>query len=1391
MNFLTPITDTIRRAALSATLIIALAFTARSQHGWEHIGPDDGLAQSYVSTVMQDSRGFLWFGTMHGLSRYDGYTFRNYYNEPSDSLTISPGLINALHECPSGVIWVGFMDGQIDLFDRRTEQFFHLPRTPKSAEERGTLLDIVEDPGGGHWCSTTGGVLHVEPASADGQGGNNSFVPSAVGLLSFSSVAKRNYTTLTKDGSGGVWMLSGKSLRRLDRPDPLVDLTPGGFKGSLRIDGLAEGADGTFRFLAFDETGIWRCRIDAKSSTMTRDLVDASMRYGDPPSFCFPDTTGMVWYIRWGDLMGVDPEGKRPSRHISAPYVSFRSLWIDDGGNFWCGTTGWGVYKYIPSEERFGLRTDSTFYDLAQRAVRERGFPPRREIADPVVSDLYSFSVSRDREGRYWYLGWYFPHTYNTDLYVHDPRTGKTDTYRRLSYDVPWTTGTIPPSQQLTHLEDESGRQWFIGPTAIFTVDPRTRRVDRYTAGENALRPFAPADFSESDHQYQTALKDPDGSFWFSDYPDGLCRLDPITRSVTRLRHSAADSVSISSDRVLSLLNDPVEPGRFLWVGTEGGGLNRMEKATGNATRITTRDGLPSNVIYSIHPDPDGNLWMSTNQGICRYGPASGEFRYYDMEDGLQGMEFNRYSSFQSASGRIYMGGTSGFNVFMPAEIVQNPHRPKVVFTDLRINGSSVSWTDPESPLHGEISEAKHIRLPYEKNTLTLEFAALDFTNTGRNQYSYLLEGYADEWTKPSTQRTATFTNLPPGEYTLRVRGSNNDGIWDPEGSTILIAVLPPWYRTWWSYTLYAVIAVGALVVFRKYDLKRIRLKDQLDLEVSRAEQLKEVDKLKMQFFQNISHEFRTPLTLILGPIEKLLPAFPAGDPRSRDLRFMRRNARRLLRLINQLLDISKIEAGGVRLRARKQDIVGFLRGLTMSFQSLAERKDIFLDIETGLTRLELWFDEDKLEKVIINLLSNAFKFTPDHGEVVVTVSLVSVPPVPVRAGGVAEWVAIAVRDTGIGILPEKIPHVFDRFYQVDSASTRMHEGTGIGLALVKDLVNLHHGAVTVASEPAKGSVFTVYLPVGDAHLGPDEILTQGADGTEGASSWADERREDTAAEIAVAESDDGEEGTPARSPDRQGEGTERPVLLVVEDNRDVRAYVRSHLEPVYTVIEATDGEAGVRTAREAVPDLVISDVMMPKMDGYEVCRRIKADEMTSHIPVILLTAKAAREDRIGGLETGADDYLIKPFDSSELLVRVRNLIENRRRLREKFGRELVSLRPGEIAVAPAEKEFLRKVLEAVEARIGDEGFGVGELAVTVGVSPRQLHRKLKGLADTTPVDFIRTCRLHRAMELLRKDSTTISEIAYSVGFGSPAYFTKCFQEQFGQTPTDVRKTAS
>jgi signal transduction histidine kinase/CheY-like chemotaxis protein len=590
------------------------------------------------------------------------------------------------------------------------------------------------------------------------------------------------------------------------------------------------------------------------------------------------------------------------------------------------------------------------------------------------------------------------------------------------------------------------------------------------------------------------------------------------------------------------------------------------------------------------------------------------------------------------------------------------------------------------------ISAQKAITVSYKDNILSFEFAALSYRNTFKNKYAYKLEGYSDQWIQLGTERRVSFTNLDPGEYTLRVKGSNNDGVWNEEGASLKITVTPPWWKTKWAYAFYVLLFVGLLYGWRRYDLHRIQLKNQLKLEQVEAEKMKELDHLKSRFFANISHEFRTPLTLILGPVEQMRRReFKGNVQEAYDM--ILRNGRRLLRLINQLLDLARLEAGRMSLQARPENIVSFLKGLTLSFASAAERKRIALRFAAQEESIIVYCDRDKLEKIVSNLLSNALKFTPEGGGVTVAVGRGSSSERQALSAtsATANFVEISVTDTGPGIPDDQIDKIFDRFYQVDASQTRAHEGTGIGLALTKELVELQHGEIVVRSEGGRGATFVVRLPLGREHLKAEELVETGS--SEQLSVVSDQ----TSGKLQMASGMDSDFPSIQQSTTpsiQEPPSNDETIVLIVEDNRDVCAYIRQYLEPAFKIVEAHDGVEGVNLALQIIPDLIISDVMMPKRDGNALCRRLKTDEKTSHIPIILLTAKADRKSKVYGLETGADDYLIKPFDSKELLARVHNLIKLRRQLRERFSREVV-LKPSEIAITPMDEVFLKKVQAA------------------------------------------------------------------------------------------------
>ncbi|MBN1996573.1 response regulator [candidate division KSB1 bacterium] len=668
-----------------------------------------------------------------------------------------------------------------------------------------------------------------------------------------------------------------------------------------------------------------------------------------------------------------------------------------------------------------------------------------------------------------------------------------------------------------------------------------------------------------------------------------------------------------------------------LWISTFGDGLFRVTPQ-GEDIHYTTRNGLPSNFVHGILQDNQGFLWISTFTGLVRMDPISGALEKFRVADDWISNEFTADVFFKGQSGRLYFGNLRGFVVLWPLGMQKNPNIPPVILTGMKIFNQPETFDKP-------FSQLDKIQLSYRQNMFSFDFTALNYTNSHKNLYAYKLEGFHNDWIYCHNERTALFMNLDPGSYTFRVKGANNDGIWNDEGTSVRIFVTPPWWQTGWAYVLYAILMGSVVIGLWRLQVKRIHIRNELNMREFETQKLHEIDRIKSRFLANISHEFRTPLTLILGPLSKMLEQ-TRGKEKKEELKLMQRNALRLQRLINQLLDLSKIEAGKMKLQTRPENIVVLLNRLIQSFESQAK---------------------------------------------------------------------------------------------------------------------------------IKGTTFYVYLPLGKKHLRPDEILNDAPP----------EKIEPTLSPVEVS----GEIETEAisKAPSRK---TGIPLVLIVEDNRDMRNYMRDCLAGEYQIFEAGDGQEGLIRSLEKIPDLIISDVMMPKMDGFELCEKLKSDERTCHIPLILLTARAEAQSKIKGLELGADDYLIKPFERQELHLRVKNLIESHRLLRERFSR-IVMLQPEDIAVTPVDLLFMQRLLKMIEEHMGDENFDVTWLAFNAGLSRMQLHRKLHALTGQTTTEFIRRIRLQNAASLLRQRSGGVAEIAYSVGFKSLSYFTSSFRKQFGMLPSE------
>ena len=843
--------------------------------------------------------------------------------------------------------------------------------------------------------------------------------------------------------------------------------------------------------------------------------------------------------------------------------------------------------------------------------------------------------------------------------------------------------------------------------------------------------------------------------------------------------------------KYLPLLVDPGDP-LILWVGTKGSGLHRLDTRTKTFTYLNTQNGLPNDVIYGMLNDDEGNLWMSSNKGIIQYDPSNGKIRNFTKADGMQSDEFNTWAYFKSPTGEMLFGGINGLNVFHPNDLKENPVVPKVWITGLIVNNEKINVKDSTGVLQLAIEYTSEITLPFSKNSIALEFAALEFSTPLKNRFRYFLEGAEEPWVHEDIDNKAQYLNLSPGSYTFKVKAANGDGVWNEQPTELKITILSPWYRSGWAYFVYALLMGIGIWQFQKFRENRLRLKLQVAQEQKEAARLKELDEFKSRLYTNITHEFRTPLTIISGMTEQIRKAPSQWLEKGTDM--IKQNTQSLLNLVNQILELRKLDAKELRVNMVHGDIVQYLRYLTETYQSYAKGKNLELHFLSAQPSIMMDYDSDKILRIISNLLSNAIKYTPAGGNIYFHIDK--------KTENENLMLQLRVEDTGIGIPESELPFVFDRFYQVTDSMIRKGElarpngggpdrlrgsgGTGIGLALTQELVKLLKGKISVTSHvgvglPGEktGTTFLVQLPitkeseiqVGDTQTPPfpkEEHLP------------TDHTRPLTLTNDSAFTSSEIESETIKNS--------SLPTLLIIEDNPDVTQYLIACLQESYQLLTTQNGQEGIDRAIEQVPDLIISDVMMPVKNGYEVCATLKEDERTSHIPIILLTAKADLDSKISGLKKGADAYLTKPFESKELLAQLENLWLLRKKLQERYS-QLPSTTFDSAGIGtPLEDQFIQKIKNIIHENIDDESFGIQHLCRALAMSRTQVHNKIKALTGKSTSLLIRSIRLQKAKELLETTDLTVSQIAYEVGFKYPAHFSNYFLEEFGEPPSRTRK---
>ncbi|HMB77945.1 MAG TPA: two-component regulator propeller domain-containing protein [Kiloniellaceae bacterium] len=1358
-------------------------FDHRTEGFTRYVLDDGGEPESRsIRFITADREGRLWLipgGNGGGLYRLDPTTGRitQYRHDPDAPRSLSHNTVRDFYQGRDGTLWVG-TSGGLNRFDPETEtftRFLYDPLDPASPSWPPSVRTLLEDRQGVLWIGTRqGGLNRFDPET-------ETFTPYVHALDDSTSLSHDTVHFIHEDSTGTLWIGTGQGLNRFDAAS-------GTFTRFLPVPGAAlDSRRNSILTLFEDQEGLFWL------STPTPVVQQGQPKVViDNPTqlYSFDPGTG-AFVFHEPDL--EDPNSFDPASGI-------QSFYQDRAGTLWIGTFKGGINKLDRYTTKF------SHYSFGSERVR---------------------AIQEDREGRLWIgTGALIAIPQGGALHRLDPETGEVTSYR----NVPGDSTSLSWNYVGDLFEDRRGRLWVASVFGLELFDPATGTFrQRYV-------PYRSRVSSVSD-----IVEGREGTLWISSFFVGLLRFDAATGTFKYYRHDPDDPQSIPSDFLVCLRFDR---DGILWIGTEGGGLMttergglmtedfaqraigggelirfdpatervtsyadlvpglvaityihedtrgrlwlatrtkgllRFDRDTGEVKRFTTREGLAHNSVTGILEDRDGQLWLSTVAGLSRFDPEEGTFRNYDASDGLQGQYFIDRSAFAGKDGDLYFGGRHGLNIVDPDRVRDNPHPPQVVLTGLRVFGRDLVPRE-EGPLRAHLSVTEEVELSHRQNEVTFEFVGLHFSRPEKNRYQYRLEGYDNDWSEPGTQRTATYTNLDPDTYTFRVQAANADGIWSEEGTSVRLVIMPPWWQRAWFYALcllglLALAYTGYQARVHQLRMQARALQEQvaertreLVVEQQKTEEqagrLKELDEAKSRFFANISHEFRTPLTLIMGPLQDAL-ARPEAPVLSRpQLQRIHRSSLRLLRLVKQLFDLSKLEASQMRLNRQPGEIADFLGELVRSFAPLAERRQITLQYRAEAEVRPFAFDPEALEKVFSNLLSNALKFTPAGGKVWVTVHP--------RSERGEEAVEVVVKDTGPGIAGSALESIFERFEQVDGGATRAHEGMGLGLALARELVELHGGALRVESEVGFGSAFTVWLPL-------EEVA--GASVVEAAAAEDRFATLEEAAELEAA-------ALPLDGHHAEAEPTgslEQPVVLVVEDHPDVRELLQDYLGADYRLLEAADGTAGLEAAREHRPDLVLSDVMMPGLDGYALCRALKADEVLRTIPVMLLTARASEADRIYGLEGGADDYLSKPFSRRELEVRVANLILSRRQMRRQFSRE-IRVKPTDVVVQAEDEAFLERVLEVLEAHLSDSTFTTDRLADAVGLSRRQAERRVKEVTGETPPKLLRRLRLARAAQLLKARPGSISEVAYTVGFNSPSHFAMVFRERYGVSPTE------
>ena len=1353
---------------LGAMIIGLLVLFTTIELGWAqqikftNLSTKDGMSSNSINGVVKDKYGLIWIATRDGLNRYDGKGFKVYRLGGAPKTGFGSKEINVIHEDPTGKLWVGTMGGGLYAYDRQLDTFrnFNDNRTKKLVN--GYITSLYSDHRGLLWVGTMWGLYQIGLK-------NDSLTQLPMGnkpgMINYPGV-----TAICSDNSDQVWIGTFGGLFRSDRSHQHFTA----FRHHLEDkDGLP--SDSVYSMTVDKRGQLWVGTVNGLAKLLPdgQHFITYRYDYRNEHSLCgnlihaIASDSTTVWVATEGGLNTVDIRTgliNRFQHDVRNPYSisskSIYSVYIDPNGIYWIGTYENGINKYDKNLTLFNAVKDSRFDPQGLSWPVVSSFAERKDgdiyvgcdgggialfhVKTGLLSRIELKSSEKITSGGLSVLCLLIDHnqnlwigTYQHGLFKYNTNTGAYKQYLIHGGSYGGNENNI-----FSLKEDGQGRIWIgTNGAGVAIMDPNTEKVTRmvpFPRSKDEIK--LPVNGYIRDFQ-----QDQDGCMWIASYGAGITRYHPQSGKFDTYN---PQTTSYPFDHILSML---IDPETNVWVGTGGDGLFKIDGHTNKITAYTANNGLPNGVIHKIVQGKDGKLWLSTNHGLCVLNPKTGQIVDYTQYNGLQSDTFYDGAGLVSTDGTIYFGGIDGFNYFKLGDIRKNNNVPIIMLNRLTINNEAAK-PGYNGTLNEAIEVAKTAKIPY-KESFSISFIALNYTLPHQNRYRYILMGFDKKWVDAGNNTTAYYTNLDPGTYTFMVKACNNDGKWNDQPASIKIIIPPPFWRTGYAYIFYFLLFISSLWLIRRNGIRKVTLQMEADQERKAAESRHELDLMKIKFLTNLSHEFRTPVSLIVAPADKLLANH--HDPESLgQLKVIKRNARRLLNLVNQLLDFRKIEDHELHLNLSDGDIVQFVRDITDSFRDLADAKSIHFSMVSNLEAIYCLFDHDKIERTLFNLLSNAFKFTPPSGQVVVTFSGLY------RPSEHCYEIVIAVKDNGVGMNEESAAKVFDRFYQANNPSSVLNQGSGIGLSIAKEFVNMHGGDISVQSEVGAGTTFTISLSLeATAEKDSEEYPINGQDHVLISPTMA----------IAGVNS------------------SELPHVLIIEDNDELRNYLVDTLGTNYKISAAIDGRDGWHKALSTHPDLIVSDISMPYMDGVQLSKKLKADKRTAHIPVILLTAHARQEDQLIGLGSGANDYVTKPFNFDILNIKIKNLLSLNKKLKETYQKQ-VKVVAEEGAVESSVEKFIKEVVVYVEQNIHDPRFSIEDISHHFSMSRGSFYNKVIEYTGQPPVEFIRNLKLEKAAVLLKKTDNTIADIAYQTGFPTPHYFSKSFKAKYGVLPSEYRQ---